>query len=185
MQVSYFENGGYYAPSNLPRQWPMPAGAYDREAGLHALCGQVRSGLSPGGRWIRTLGSWSRDRQTVMGEVTAFSKPGADLLGNRRFESISLQQRVCEPSVPRRPSQPRRRMQGRPTIGWEKTPLGVCYTGLGARKAPGPLAGTRTYRMVTRADIGCERLAKARDRRLTACGSQPASRPLGASGICR
>jgi hypothetical protein len=107
MQVSYFENGRYYAPSNLPRQWPMPAGAYDREAGLHALCGQVRSGLSPGGRWIRTSGSWSRDRQTVMGEVTAFSKPGADLLGNRRFESSSLQQRVCEPSVPRRPSQPR------------------------------------------------------------------------------
>jgi hypothetical protein len=69
--------------------------------------GQVRSGLSPGGRWIRTSGSWSRDRQTVMGEVTAFSKPGADLLGNRRFESSSLQQRVCEPSVPRRPSQPR------------------------------------------------------------------------------
>jgi quinol monooxygenase YgiN len=33
MQVSYFETGRYYAPSNLPRQWPMPAGAYDREAG--------------------------------------------------------------------------------------------------------------------------------------------------------
>ena len=50
-----------------------------------------------GGRWIRTSGSWSRGRQTVMGEVTAFSKPGADLLGNRRFESISLQQGVhCE-----------------------------------------------------------------------------------------
>jgi hypothetical protein len=59
---------------------------------------QVRTGLAGGGRWIRTSGSWSRDRQTVMGEVTAFSKPGADLLGNRRFESISLQQRVaCEP----------------------------------------------------------------------------------------
>jgi hypothetical protein len=29
-----------------------------------------------------------------MGEVTAFSKPGADLLGNRRFESISLQRGV-------------------------------------------------------------------------------------------
>src|SRR4029077_13479856 len=55
--------------------------------------------LSAGGRWIRTSGSWSRDRQTVMGEVTAFSKPGADLLGIRRFESISLQRRVlCEPT---------------------------------------------------------------------------------------
>jgi hypothetical protein len=29
MQVSYFENGRHYAPFNLPRQWPMPAGAYD------------------------------------------------------------------------------------------------------------------------------------------------------------
>jgi len=37
MQISYFENGRYYAPSNLPRQWPMPAGAYDREAGLRAF----------------------------------------------------------------------------------------------------------------------------------------------------
>jgi|HubBroStandDraft_6_1064221.scaffolds.fasta_scaffold763696_2 hypothetical protein len=45
-------------------------------------------------RWIRTSGSWSRDRQTVIGEVTAFSKPGADLLGNGRFESISLQRLV-------------------------------------------------------------------------------------------
>jgi hypothetical protein len=28
---------------------------------------QVRIGLSAGGRWIRNFGSWSRDRQTVMG----------------------------------------------------------------------------------------------------------------------
>src|SRR5215472_11614743 len=41
MQVSYFENGRYYAPSNLPRQWPMAAGAYDREAGLRAFRGMV------------------------------------------------------------------------------------------------------------------------------------------------
>src|SRR5215831_12415032 len=41
MQVSYFENGRYYAPSNLPRQWPMPAGAYDRDAGLRAFRGMV------------------------------------------------------------------------------------------------------------------------------------------------
>jgi hypothetical protein len=25
MQASYFETGRYYAPSNLPRQWPMQA----------------------------------------------------------------------------------------------------------------------------------------------------------------
>ena len=40
------------------------------------LASEVRIGLTAGGRWIRTSGSWSRDRQTVMGEVTAFSKPG-------------------------------------------------------------------------------------------------------------
>src|ERR1700724_2328746 len=69
-----------------------PAGRHPRKS--------VRTRLSAGGRWIRTSGSWSRDRQTVMGEVTAFSKPGADLLGNRRFESISLQRGVsCEPHL--------------------------------------------------------------------------------------
>ena len=41
MQVSYFETGRYYAPSNLPREWPMPAGTYDREAGLRAFRGMV------------------------------------------------------------------------------------------------------------------------------------------------
>jgi alkanesulfonate monooxygenase SsuD/methylene tetrahydromethanopterin reductase-like flavin-dependent oxidoreductase (luciferase family) len=41
MQASYFETGRYHAPSNLPRQWPMPAGAYDREAGLRAFHGMV------------------------------------------------------------------------------------------------------------------------------------------------
>jgi hypothetical protein len=41
MQVSYFETGRYYAPSNRPQQWPMPAGAYDREAGSRAFCGMV------------------------------------------------------------------------------------------------------------------------------------------------
>jgi hypothetical protein len=34
MQVSYFETGRYYVPSNLAREWPMSPGAYDREAGL-------------------------------------------------------------------------------------------------------------------------------------------------------
>jgi hypothetical protein len=33
--------GRYYARSNLPRQWPMPAGACDREAGLRAFRGMV------------------------------------------------------------------------------------------------------------------------------------------------
>src|SRR5262245_5171329 len=51
MQVSYFENGRYHAPSNLPRQWPMPAGAYDREAGLRAFHGMVERS-----RYVEELG---------------------------------------------------------------------------------------------------------------------------------
>ena len=51
MQVSYFETGRYYAPSNLPRQWPMPAGAYDREAGLRAVHGMVERS-----RYVEELG---------------------------------------------------------------------------------------------------------------------------------
>src|SRR5271169_6394553 len=51
MQVSYFETGRYYAPSNLPRQWPMPAGAYDREAGLRAFRGMVERS-----RYVEELG---------------------------------------------------------------------------------------------------------------------------------
>jgi hypothetical protein len=33
-----------------------------------------------------------RDRQTLMGDGTAVVKTAADLSGNRRFESVSLQQ---------------------------------------------------------------------------------------------
>src|ERR1700730_9629803 len=51
MQVSYFETGSYYAPSNLPREWPMPAGAYDREAGLRAFRGMVERS-----RYVEVLG---------------------------------------------------------------------------------------------------------------------------------
>jgi hypothetical protein len=35
-----------------------------------------------------------RDRQTLMGDGTAVVKTAADLSGNRRFESVSLQRRV-------------------------------------------------------------------------------------------
>ena len=51
MQVSYFETGRYYAPSNLPREWPMPAGAYNREAGLRAFRGMVKRS-----RYVEELG---------------------------------------------------------------------------------------------------------------------------------
>ena len=37
-----------------------------------------------------------------MGDGTAL-ETGADLSGNRRFESISLQRRLCKLSVPERP----------------------------------------------------------------------------------
>jgi hypothetical protein len=39
-------------------------------------------------------------REAVKPSCETLSKTGADLLGNRRFESISLQPRVCDPSVP-------------------------------------------------------------------------------------
>ena len=51
MQVSYFETGRYYASSKLPRQWPMPAGAYDREAGSRAFHGMVERS-----RYVEELG---------------------------------------------------------------------------------------------------------------------------------
>jgi hypothetical protein len=38
-----------------------------------------------------------------MGDGPGCLEKGADLLGNRRFESTSLQGRVCEPSVPESP----------------------------------------------------------------------------------
>ena len=40
MKVSYFETGRYVAPPDLPRQWPMPSGAYDPGAGAEA-CRQM------------------------------------------------------------------------------------------------------------------------------------------------
>jgi hypothetical protein len=30
MKVSYFGTGRYVPPLDLPQQWPVPAGAYDR-----------------------------------------------------------------------------------------------------------------------------------------------------------
>jgi len=39
---TYFETGRYYAPSDLPQQWPMPAGTYNLEAGSRAFRGMVK-----------------------------------------------------------------------------------------------------------------------------------------------
>jgi len=36
MKVSFFETGRYRAPKSLPAEWPVPSGAYDREAGALA-----------------------------------------------------------------------------------------------------------------------------------------------------
>jgi alkanesulfonate monooxygenase SsuD/methylene tetrahydromethanopterin reductase-like flavin-dependent oxidoreductase (luciferase family) len=41
MKVSYFETGRYVPPPDLPRQWPVPAGAYDPETGEEAFGGMV------------------------------------------------------------------------------------------------------------------------------------------------
>src|SRR5437764_1329694 len=36
MKVSFFETGRYVAPPDMPREWPVPAGAYDPEIGARA-----------------------------------------------------------------------------------------------------------------------------------------------------
>ena len=41
MKVSYFETGRYVPPPDLPREWPVPPGAYDPETGAAALRGMV------------------------------------------------------------------------------------------------------------------------------------------------
>jgi alkanesulfonate monooxygenase SsuD/methylene tetrahydromethanopterin reductase-like flavin-dependent oxidoreductase (luciferase family) len=41
MKVSYFETARYSPPGALPSEWPVPSGAYDREAGAKAYAGMV------------------------------------------------------------------------------------------------------------------------------------------------
>ena len=41
MKVSFFETGRYVAPPDMPREWPVPAGAYDPESGASAYRGMV------------------------------------------------------------------------------------------------------------------------------------------------
>ena len=41
MKVSYFETGRYAPPPDLPREWPVPPGAYDPAVGAAALRGMV------------------------------------------------------------------------------------------------------------------------------------------------
>lgn len=41
MKVSFFETARYCAPRALPPEWPVPSGAYDREAGAEAYRGMI------------------------------------------------------------------------------------------------------------------------------------------------
>src|SRR5437762_10907136 len=42
MKVSFFETARYTPPRPLPPEWPMPSGAYDREAGAEAYRGMIQ-----------------------------------------------------------------------------------------------------------------------------------------------
>src|ERR1041385_4813750 len=41
MKVSFFETGRYVTPPDLPREWPVPSGAYDPEIGARACRAMV------------------------------------------------------------------------------------------------------------------------------------------------
>ena len=41
MKVSFFETVRYRAPGTTPREWPVPSGAYDRDAGAQAYQGMI------------------------------------------------------------------------------------------------------------------------------------------------
>src|SRR5262245_42374880 len=41
MKVSFVETGSYLPPEPLPPAWPVPSGAYDREAGARAYQGMI------------------------------------------------------------------------------------------------------------------------------------------------
>jgi hypothetical protein len=56
-------------------------------------------------------------REAVKPSCETVSKTGADLLANRRFESISLQRRVCELSVPLCGNRREARVSAAPDLG--------------------------------------------------------------------
>jgi hypothetical protein len=41
VKVSFFETVRYLPPQALPPEWPVPAGAYDPEAGARAYRGMI------------------------------------------------------------------------------------------------------------------------------------------------
>ena len=89
MQVSYFETGRYHAPSNLPRQWPMPPGAYDREAGLRAFRGMVERGRYAG-LTDHPGHALARAQMQEFGSVVTFDLRGGSEAGRRFAEALRL-----------------------------------------------------------------------------------------------
>jgi hypothetical protein len=88
--------------------------------------------LSAGERWIRTSGSkcQSRDRQPSREAGLLSRKRGADLVRNRRFESISLQRRVCCEPIPGSWLAPTRETPSRSCIPSRRqpTPASACWS---------------------------------------------------------
>jgi alkanesulfonate monooxygenase SsuD/methylene tetrahydromethanopterin reductase-like flavin-dependent oxidoreductase (luciferase family) len=41
MKVSFFETGRYVTPPGMPREWPVPSGAYDPQTGARAYQGMI------------------------------------------------------------------------------------------------------------------------------------------------
>jgi alkanesulfonate monooxygenase SsuD/methylene tetrahydromethanopterin reductase-like flavin-dependent oxidoreductase (luciferase family) len=41
MKVSFFETGRYVSPPGMPREWPVPSGAYDPQTGARAYQGMI------------------------------------------------------------------------------------------------------------------------------------------------
>ena len=51
MKVSFFETGRYAVPADIPREWPVPSGAYDPAVGAKAYQGMVERA-----RFVQKLG---------------------------------------------------------------------------------------------------------------------------------
>jgi len=55
VKVSFFETGRYVPPADMPREWPVPSGVYDPQAGLqayHAMVERLRHIEALGFDWI-------------------------------------------------------------------------------------------------------------------------------------
>jgi hypothetical protein len=51
MKVSFFETGRYPVPADIPREWPVPSGAYDPAVGARAYQGMIERA-----RFVQKLG---------------------------------------------------------------------------------------------------------------------------------